>query len=360
MSGGVDSSVAAALLTEQGHDVIGVTMRLFPDPGKEHLGNGNSNYVDFDAVADAEKVAARLGIPHYTFDFSNTFSKRIIDDFCREYGRGRTPNPCIHCNSEIKFGVLLEKALEMGADFLATGHYARAERDNATGKFLLKKGIDPQKDQSYFLYRLTQEQLRKTVFPLGNYTKEHVREMAGKMGFELAEKQESREICFIPNDDYAAFLKVCIPGAAEPGPIVDESDKMLGRHRGIISYTIGQRKGLGIAAGEPLYVTAIQAERNTVVVGTREKTYGRELTAIDSNWISGVKPRSTSGIQAKIRYRHPEADAFIKTNNDGSIYVNFKESQPAITPGQAIVFYKGDTVLGGGTIDKRGSEICLQ
>jgi len=358
MSGGVDSSVAAALLKEQGYDVIGITMRLFPHTDEKLSGNGNKGSVDY--VADAANVAEKLGIPHHVFDFSDIFSSRVIDGFCREYGRGRTPNPCVHCNREIKFGVLLEKALEMEADFIATGHYARVEPDETGGKFLLKKGADPLKDQSYFLYRLTQRQLRKILFPLGNYTKDYVKEMAVNMGLELAGKRESREICFIPDDDYAAFLKNCIPGAAEPGPIMDESDKVLGRHRGITSYTIGQRKRLGIAAGEPLYVTAIQAERNAVIVGTREKTYGHELTATDINWISGEKPGSTSGIRARIRYRHPEADALIEVNNGGSVYVNFEEPQPAITPGQAIVFYRGDTVLGGGTIDKRGSEICLQ
>lgn len=354
MSGGGDSSVAAALLKGEGHDIIGVTMLLQPQAKREPDGNGDGGG-GLDAVADARKVAHRLGIPHHVMNFRDIFARKVIADFCQEYRRGRTPNPCIRCNRYIKFGALLERAREMGADFIATGHYARIEPDEATGAYLLKKGIDARKDQSYFLCRLTREQLRHTLFPIGSYTKDRVREMAGELGLPVAARPESQEICFIPDDDYPGFLKGYIPQAVAPGPILDEQGTVLGQHRGITGFTIGQRQGLGIAAREPLYVTAIEPERNAVVVGTREATYGRELIASDLNWIAVAPPQHPLKVKAKVRYRHPEAEALVTPRDTDSVYVKFTEPQMAITPGQAIVFYEGDTVIGGGTIERQGS-----
>lgn len=349
MSGGVDSSVAAALLKEEGYNIIGVTMQIWP-PDKDVAGDFGG-CCGAGAVEDARRVAYKLGIPHYVMNFRDNFAQKVIADFCREYSHGRTPNPCIRCNQYIKFDALLEKAKRLGADFIATGHHARIERDENTGTCLLKKGADPQKDQSYFLYPLTREQLARSLMPVGNFTKAQIRAIAGELGLPVANKPESQEICFVPGDDYPNFLKDYIPQAAEPGPIVDEAGKILGRHRGILFYTIGQRQGLGIAAPEPLYVTAIETERNTIVVGGKEKTYSTELVASGLNWIT-TEPDEPITVKARIRYRHPEAEAEVFPLNDTSVYVKFAEPQMAITPGQAIVFYDGDTIIGGGTIEK--------
>jgi tRNA-specific 2-thiouridylase len=343
MSGGVDSSVAAALLKKEGHDVIGATMQILPPNRQEPPTETN-----------ARKVADKLGIPHYVIDLRDIFARQVITDFCEEYRRGRTPNPCILCNQYIKFGALLERAREIGADVIATGHYARIERDEATGTYLLKKGVDPQKDQSYFLCQLSQEQLSQALFPIGNFTKDRVREIAGELNLPVVERPESQEICFIPDDDYAEFLKDYIPQAAEPGPILDDLGNILGRHQGITSYTIGQRQGLGVAAREPLYVTAIAPDQNAVVVGTREQTYGRELIASNLNWIAAARPEQPFKLKARVRYRHPEAEATVTPLDGDRVYVKFTKPQMAITPGQAIVFYDGDIVVGGGTINSRG------
>jgi tRNA-uridine 2-sulfurtransferase len=337
MSGGVDSSVAAALLKQEGHEVIGVTMQLI----------SNSR-----AIEDAKKVAHHLDIPHYIINFGDIFSHIIIDDFCREYSLGRTPNPCVLCNRLIKFGALWEKAVEMGADFIATGHYARIEKDKM--EILLKKGADTKKDQSYFLCQVTREQLGHTLFPIGHLTKTKVRQIAHEMGLPTAARPESQEICFIPDDDYAGFLKKQLKQSFQPGPIMDSQGNILGEHQGITAYTIGQRHGLGIAAAEPLYVTDIVPERNTVIVGIKEQTYGTYLIANKLNWISIKKPACPINIKAKIRYRHPEAEAIITPLDNDNIHVKFTTPQMAITPGQTIAFYDGDTVLGGGTIIKQG------
>jgi tRNA-specific 2-thiouridylase len=351
MSGGVDSSVAAALLKEQGYDVIGATMQLWPPTGEKYGNNGSGHYCDAGAIEDAGRVARVLDIPHYVMDFRGIFKGEVIGDFCREYSLGRTPNPCIRCNKFIKFGVLLERARELGADFIATGHHARIEEDKATGNRLLKKGADALKDQSYFLYSLTREQLSHATFPIGNLTKDEIRQIASKKGLPVAYRPESQEICFITNDNYAEFLKDYIP-AARPGPIIDERGNTLGEHQGIISYTIGQRKGLGIAAARPLYVTAIEPERNAIVVGTKEQIYSRELVATDLNWIGMDRPERTISVKARVRYRHAEAEAVVTPLDDG-VYVKFAEPQMAITPGQSVVFYDGDTVIGGGIIKSR-------
>ena len=348
MSGGVDSSVAAALLKQAGHQVTGITMQICPPP-KSIL----------DSVEDARKVADKLGIPHLIMDFSDVYAQKVIPEFCEEYSSGRTPNPCVRCNQYIKFGILHEKARELGADYIATGHHTRIEKDETKGLYLLKKGIDQGKDQSYFLYTLTQEQLRHSLFPIGNFTKDKVREIARELGLPVATKPGSQEICFIPEGDYANFLKDYIPRAAEPGPILDEQGSVLGNHRGIMSYTIGQRKGLGISAKEPLYVIAIEPRRNAIVVGSKDRILGDELIASRLNWIAITKPTQPITVKAKIRYRHQEAEATVKPIDESRVSIKFKEPQMAITPGQATVFYNGDIVLGGGTIESAGKPTTI-
>jgi tRNA-specific 2-thiouridylase len=348
MSGGVDSSVAAALIKAEGHNVTGVTMRLWP---VEELNNSHSQA---DSVVKAREVADKLGIPHHIIDLTDIFQKEIIDDFCQEYRRGLTPNPCVRCNHYIKFGALMDKVQEFGADRLATGHYARVVRDEKNGKYLLKKGADTPKDQSYFLSQLTQAQLSHTLFPLGGMTKDKVRQLAAEMELPATERPESQEICFIPNDDYAAFLEKHLPDAGEPGPITNQKGETLGEHRGIHAYTIGQRRGLGIAAAEPLYVTAIESGENTIVVGPRESIFSRELTASDVNWILGTAPDFPVTLQARIRYRHPEAEAILDLTDKETFHAVFKEPQMAVTPGQAVVFYDGENVIGSGIITKPG------
>jgi tRNA-specific 2-thiouridylase len=348
MSGGIDSSVAAALLKEQGHDVIGMTMQLWtpPDNGRD------SRDATKSPVEDARKVAEKLGIPHHVMDLRDIFSRTIIADFLREYSLGNTPNPCVLCNRHIKFGVLREKAGELGADFLATGHYAKVEKDK-NGNFLLKKGKDRQKDQSYFLCQLKQEQLEHTLFPIGNLTKTEVKQIAGVLKLPVMSRPESQEICFIPNNNHAEFLVKYAPGQNAPGPILDRQGNILGRHRGIMFYTIGQRKGLGISAAQPLYVTAIEPARNAVIVGTKEQTYAAGLIADNLNWIAVSPPEKPVKVKARIRYRHPEAEATISPLDETRIYVKFTEPQMAITPGQHVVFYDGDTIIGGGKITRQ-------
>ena len=338
MSGGVDSTVAAALLKQEGHDILGVTMKLTD-------GGNNQN-----AVEDAFKVAQKLGILHHVIDLRDIFSRVIITDFCREYSLGNTPNPCVLCNRYIKFGVLWERAKEIGAAFLATGHYARVEQDTVTGKYLLKKGKDQSKDQSYFLYQLKQEQLSHTLFPIGDLTKETVRQIASELKLPVAARPESQEVCFIPGTDYIGFLKDHTSSLPPAGPILDRKGNVLGQHEGIAFYTVGQRKGLGINAAEPLYVTAIEPGKNAVIVGTKEQTYADELLADSLNWIATSMPENPANLKASIRYRHSEAEAIVSPRDENTVYVKFAEPQMAVTPGQSVVFYDGDTVIGGGTI----------
>lgn len=349
MSGGVDSSVAAALLKKEGYQVIGVSMQIWPSKGKEGRFGGCCSV---DALEDAKRVAHKLDIPHYVVDFRDIFDQKVIADFCREYSEGRTPNPCIRCNQYIKFGVLLDRAKELGADFIATGHYARLEKDESSGRYLLKKGIDKHKDQSYVLYSLTQEQLSHILFPVGNLTKQRVREIAKGLDLHVAAKRESQEICFIPDDDYPGFIKEYIPQMAMPGKILNEQGIVLGEHSGISFYTIGQRKGLGISAEEPLYVIAIEPERNVIVVGSKERVYGDELVASRLNWIAMAELKEPTRLKARIRYLHSEAEAEVAPIDEDRVRVKFNEPQMAITPGQAVVFYDGDTVIGGGTIER--------
>jgi tRNA-specific 2-thiouridylase len=342
MSGGVDSSVAAALLKKDGHSVCGITMRLLDEQ-------------EPDIIRQSKAVAEKIGIPHFVADLRDIFTNFVIDDFCREYSLGRTPNPCVRCNKYIKFGALMAEAREHGADYLATGHYARVEPDSATGRYVLKKGTDRQKDQSYFLCRLDQEQLSRAIFPLGNMTKKKARQMAVELGLPVTERPESRDICFIPDNDYARFLEKHAPESVRPGLILNSHGETIGRHAGLHRYTVGQRKGLGIAAADPLYVTAIEAENNAVIAGDKDLTYSGELVATDLNWIAGSPPEYPARVKARIRYRHPESVAVITPLDKSTIKVKFNEPQMAITPGQTIVFYDGEKVIGGGTINKQGS-----
>lgn len=346
LSGGVDSSVAAALLKEEGYQVIGVTMQIWP-----------SGELGKEVVSDAKRVADRLDIPHYVVDCRDIFTQKVIAHFCHEYSLGRTPNPCIRCNQFIKFGALLKRARELEADFIATGHYARIEKDAANGRYIIEKGSDHSKDQSYFLYAITQEQLGHSLFPLGELDKERVRRIAEELGLPVANRPESRDICFIPDSDYPKFLGEYAGGAARPGPILDRQGTILGEHKGLIFYTIGQRKGLGISAREPLYVVAINRERNAVIVGSKKETYGSELIASELNWLAIEEPKQPIRVKARIRYRHQEAGATVIPAGEDRVQVTFEEPQMAVTPGQAVVFYDEDTVIGGGSIEQVKLEI---
>ncbi len=340
MSGGVDSSVAACFLKESGYEVIGLTLRLLPE---EHL---NINQVD-----QAKKISSILGIKHYSLDLKNMFKEKVMDYFGKEYRRGRTPNPCIKCNRYIKFASLFKKAKELGVKYVATGHYARIEYDGFKKKYLLRKGIDPQKDQSYFLYTLCQNELPGILMPLGNYTKESVKKKAGELKLPVF-KKESQEICFIPRDDYREFLSNYIPGIITPGPIVNNKNEVIGKHSGIAFYTVGQRKGLGISYREPLYVTAINRRRNAIFVDTEEKLYSKKLIAGNLHQLYAGKIPGNFMTKAKIRYLHKEAEARVVLEENKKALVEFKKGQRAVTPGQAVVFYEGDVVIGGGIIDK--------
>lgn len=350
MSGGVDSSVAAALLKEVGYEVIGVTMKIwsveFPHTETARL----SCYGPGDE-ADARNVARILGIPFYTLDVTQEYKAEVTDYFCQEYSLGRTPNPCIRCNRKVKFDALAKKVRSLGieSDYFATGHYARIKYDKGKQRYVLKKAIDVTKDQSYFLFFLSQEQLGCSLFPLGDHTKEDVRRMASDFGLGVENKAESQDFAL---GDYSSLLK-----AAQPGPILNKHGKVLGRHQGIPFYTIGQRKGLGISVGEPLYVTSINRENNAIVVGKKEDMYADELIASELTWISVQELRQPIEVKAKIRYLHKEAEAVITPLNDGKVYVKFKEPQMAIAPGQAVVFYQGDEVLGGGIIERSATNI---
>lgn len=351
MSGGVDSSLTAALLVRQGYDVIGATMQVWdkdlPQDDPEHRG-----CCSLSAVDDARRVADKLGIPYYVLNFRQMFEETVIDYFIREYARGKTPNPCIACNRYVKFAGLLQKALALGAEYVATGHYARISYDTGRGRYVLAKGIDSTKDQSYALYHLNQHTLRHFLMPLGDYTKVETRQMAREWGLSVADKPDSQEICFVPDDDYKSFLEDKAPQALIPGNIVDTQGKILGRHQGLPLYTVGQRKGLGIAAGRPLYVVAIDRQRNEVVVGANEEVFGSELIAGDLNFIAIDRLTGPITVTAKIRYSAKPAVATVTPLAEGTVAVKFAEPQRAITPGQSVVFYDNDIVVGGGIIIK--------
>jgi len=352
MSGGVDSSVAAALLLDQGYDVVGITMNLFSLLREFCADESLKSCCGRGAIEDANRVAAKLGINHYLLDLKQPFEELVVADFLEEYRQGRTPNPCIRCNQYIKFDVLMKRASKLDADFLATGHHARIEEDKSTERFLLRKGKDSEKDQSYFLYTMTQDQLSKTLFPIGNLTKTEVRAKAEALGLPVAQRAESQEICFIPDNNYVRFLKERIPGAFQPGPIVNEDGQVLGEHNGIIHFTVGQRRGMGISAPHPLYVLDINPRKNRVVIGPNESLYKSHLQASNLNWISKTEVIGPLSVNARIRYKHREAKANLKVLESGQVRVEFEKPQRAITPGQAVVFYDSELVIGGGTIEQ--------
>jgi tRNA-uridine 2-sulfurtransferase len=351
MSGGVDSSVAAALLANAGHEVIGLSMQLY-----DHAGRGDSGGVRFgscctiDDLHDARRVAARIGIPHYIVNFEEQFAQTVIANFVSEYSAGRTPIPCVHCNGDLKFATLAARAEGLGADFVATGHYARVDLDPATGRYRLKRGADPAKDQSYFLFTLDQAQLSHAMFPVGDLEKGRVREHARELGLDVAEKPDSHEICFVADGDHAGFLERQ-GRMAGAGVIRDQSGHVVGRHSGVHRFTVGQRKGLGLSSPIPLYVVGIDAEENAVTVGPKGALERRTLSASGVNWIAGAPPASGTRVTARIRHRHREADASLDPIGDDRVQVAFDEPQSAVAPGQAVVFYDDDVVVGGGWID---------
>lgn len=339
MSGGVDSSVAAYLLQRKGYPCLGCTMKLFCSScsGEDH-------------VTDARSVADRMEIPFHVFDFQDDFHAKVIGNFIDCYESGVTPNPCIQCNRYLKFGVMLEKALELGCRYVATGHYARIRQDSETGRYLLCKAADQSKDQTYFLYSLTQHQLAHTLFPLGELTKEEVREIAGAQGFITARKKDSQDICFVPDGDYVAFMREYTGKSYPAGNYLDLSGRVVGTHQGAVCYTLGQRKGLGIALGTPVYVCGKDMQKNTVTVGPDEALFHNALRAGDLNWIPFPALTEPIRVTAKIRHSQNEQPATVYPDENGFARVVFDQPQRAITPGQAVVFYQGDVVVGGGTI----------
>lgn len=344
MSGGVDSSVTAYLLKEQGYDCIGVTMKLYDGEDERE-----STCCSLRDVEDAKSVCYRLGIPHYTFNFTGDFDREVIEPFVKSYEQGRTPNPCIDCNRRLKFQRLYHRALELGCDYIATGHYVRRVEE-PDGTVTLHKAVDADKEQSYVLYNMTQEQLKRTLFPLGELTKPQVREIAEREGFLNAKKHDSQDICFVPDGDYAAFIQEYTGKTYAPGPVYDVDGNKLGTHRGIIHYTIGQRKGLGLALGKPMYVKATDAEKNTVTLATNDQLFSSKVYAENLNWISGEIPTEPVEVVARVRYHGKDQPATLHFLENGNILAEFSVPQRAVTPGQAIVFYQGDTMLGGAEI----------
>jgi tRNA-specific 2-thiouridylase len=356
MSGGVDSSVAAALLKEEGHEVIGITMVLWEYDQSWKNVVRQKICCSLESINDARRVCGRLGVRHYLVDFREEFRRSVIQNFVGEYIAGRTPNPCILCNAHVKWEALVNKAEALGVELLATGHYARIQHGEG-GNDLLMKGIDPQKDQSYVLWRVPRERLTRTIFPLGNLRKEETRKIAERIGLSVSGKMESQDICFIPDDNYERFLKEWADGTAsrafQPGKMVDRTGRVLGTHRGIPFYTVGQRRGLGIAAGKPVYVTAIDAVTNTISVGPEEDLFAHGLIASGVNWVSLREPPAGEiRCAVKIRSRHEETPVRLSVLPDGRVCVLFDHPQKAVTPGQSAVFYDGEVVLGGGVIEQ--------
>jgi tRNA-specific 2-thiouridylase len=343
MSGGVDSSTTAALLVEQGYEVIGVMMRLWAEEG-----NSSNRCCSIEAVEDARRVCDTLDILFYLINYEREFKREVVDLFIAEYARGRTPNPCLACNRHIKFDLLLRRALTMDAQYLATGHYARVRQ--VDGRYQLLKGCDEEKDQSYVLYMLGQRELQHLLLPLGDYTKEQVRAMARQRGLPVADRAESQDLCFLSDNDYRRFLQAQAPETVRPGPILDTAGRAIGQHKGLPFYTIGQREGLGIAAPEALYVMQIDVSRNALVVGTKAELGRQELVATEVNYVSRQIPQEPLDITAKIRYKAIESEALLTPLEDGRAQVTFAQPQRDITPGQGVVFYQSEIVLGGGII----------
>ena len=350
MSGGVDSSVAALLMLEAGYECIGATMRLYN--GQASSAEGGKTCCSLEDVEDARSVAQKLGIRHYVFNFTEEFQKQVMDEFVSVYESGGTPNPCIECNRSLKFGKLLQRARELNCDALVSGHYARVQRDEATGRYLLMRAADRAKDQTYFLACLSQEQLSKIQFPLGALTKSQVRELAERHGFLNARKHDSQDICFVPDGDYTSFLTGYTGKPLEPGDFLNLQGQVVGRHRGAVCYTIGQRRGLGLAMGEPVYVCGKDMAAGTVTVGPNEALFSRALLANNWTFFPFETLKSPMAVTAKIRHSQFDQPATVYPEENGFARVVFQEPQRAICPGQAVVLYQGDTVIGGGTIVK--------
>lgn len=353
MSGGVDSSVAALLMKEQGYDAIGITLKLYDN---EDIGiSREKTCCSLDDVNDARSVAARLSMPFYVLNFAELFQENVIEPFICAYEQGTTPNPCIDCNRYIKFKKLMRRGEELGYPLVVTGHYAQVEFREETGRYVLKKGLDEGKDQSYVLYSLTQQELARLLLPLGGLHKAQVRELAEKHGFINARKHDSQDICFVPDGDYAAFIQRTRGGPFPSGDFVGTDGKVLGRHKGIIHYTVGQRKGLGLSFPQPMYVVEIDPVENRVVLGEQEALFAQSLTARDVNFISVPGIPTPMEVKAKVRYRHAEQAATVVQTGPDTIALTFHQPQRAITKGQAVVLYEGDTVVGGGVIDGVGT-----
>jgi len=350
MSGGVDSSVMAALMIDAGYDVIAVTMRLGNHDTVEY-DSEKPNCCSLEGVEDARYAAMQLGIPFYAVNHEDQFRQSIVDYFVDEYTVGRTPSPCVICNQELKFGTLVDLADQLDCEYIGTGHYAKIEQDPETGRYLLRKGSDFKKDQSYFLFSLTQSQLKRAIMPLGSLNKEAVRDIARRYKLKTAEKPESQELCFIADDDYKRFLQDRIPEQIQKGEIVDQNGEKLGHHKGIPFYTVGQRRGLGIAVGEPIYVTGIKTETNTIVVGQADELLRQSMIVNQLNWIPFENLAEPIRAQIKIRYRDQGEMATVTPTVDGKVKVIFDQPRRAIAPGQAAVFYAQDLVIGGGWIE---------
>ncbi len=347
MSGGVDSSVAAKLLLDSGYEVTGVTLKLFDG---EDIVEGTRTCCSLSDVEDARSVCYKLGIEHFVFNFKDEFRKKVMDQFAESYLSGETPNPCIECNRHIKFDKMLRRADELEYDYIATGHYAVREFDENTGKFVLKRPKDRSKDQTYVLYGLTQYQLSRTLFPLGEYEKPQIREIAESAGLVNSRKPDSQDICFVPDGDYASFIKEHTGASVEEGDFIDTAGNVIGRHKGVINYTIGQRRGIGISLGRPAYITDKNAEKNTVTVGSEEELYKTSILVKDVNLISMDSLPEELHATVKVRYSRSEQPAVIRPLENGDVLVEFKSPQRAPARGQAAVFYDGDVVIGGGTI----------
>jgi tRNA-specific 2-thiouridylase len=348
MSGGVDSSVAAALMAEAGHDVIGLSMQLYDQRASpEAFGSCCS----IDDLHDAKRVAARLGFPHYTLDFEEQFQRTVVNRFVSDYASGRTPIPCVQCNADLKFSALVDRAQAFDAGAVATGHYARVVFDEDRRQYRLLRGVDAAKDQSYFLFTLTQDQLAHALFPVGHLTKPEVRAHAARLGLTVADKPDSHEICFVPDGDTGGFVERQLPAQDRSGEIVDSGGKVLGRHTGVHRLTVGQRRGLGLSTGTPMYVLKLHPADSRVVVGPREELGGTALTASDVNWIAGAPPSEPCRLTARIRHRHEDAPALVTPDSHTRAHVVFDTPQFAITPGQAVVFYDGVECVGGGWIN---------